>query len=229
MFNTSTPYMNQFFRATSAIGLPAFIGSAILTLIIIFITQLKTPHTLAKNTTTYLLGTCVGLFIAGFESLTNLLLPSLQPTWANYSALGTYLPINAAVNGFAMQYIMLTLLILLLCAVVDHGTKHWQQRKLPFVFLFILFGLMLNGLLSLNDISTWLITGTVMGSVLCILYHVIIRFDHAIIPLATGSYLILRAIQQGAFNAYPGAIPVACINIVIVGLLGTVWFKRLNR
>ncbi len=229
MFNTSSPYMNQFFQATSAISLRAFIASAILTLMIIFITQLKTPYTLAKNITTYLLGICVGLYIAGFESLAHWLLPSLQPTWANYSALGTYLPINAAVNGFVMQYIILTLLILLLCAIADYGTKHWQQRRLPFAFLFVLFGLILNGLLSLNDISTWLITGSVMGSILCILYHMIIRFDHAIIPLATGSYLILHAIQQGAFNAYPGAILVACTNIVVVGLLGTVWFKRLNR
>ena len=228
MFNTSAPFINQVIQVIGAVGLQAFIGAAVLALMITFITQLKTPRTLAKNTTTYLLGTCVGLFIAGLESLTHWSLPSLQPTWANYSALGTYLPVNAAINGFVMQYIVLTLLILLLCAVVDYGTQHWQQRRLPFAFLFVLFGLMLNGILSLNDISTWLITGSVMGSVLCILYHVIIRFDHAIIPLATGSYLILHAIQQGAFNAYPGAIFVACTNIIVVGFLGTVWFRKLN-
>ena len=229
LFNTSAPFLNQAFQMITAIGLQHLILAALLALTFTFIADFRTPRKLAKTQMTYILGIGVGTFVAGFNALAHRLFPSTQPLWANYTALGTYLPLNAVINNFAFQYVSLTLVFLLCCAIIDQVTSHWHKRQFIALLLFIIFGLTLSGIASLNDISIWLFSGSAIGVMLFSVYHLIIRFDHALIPIVTGSYMILQAIQQGLFSAYPGTMLTATANIAVTTLLAIFWFKRLNR
>ena len=229
LFNTSAPFLNQAFQMLSGIGLYSLVTAASYALTLTFITAFRTSHKLAKTNLVYLFGISIGTFVAGLAALGHRLLPATQPLWANYSALGTYLPINSAINIFVIQFLVLTMLLLLFCAIIDYLTHHWQQRQFIALLLFVSFGLMMTGIISLNDISTWLISGSIIGAALFGLYHFVIRFDHALVPLATGSYLILRAAQQGMFNAYPGSITATAVNVIVVGILAVVWFRQLNK
>ena len=229
LFNTSEPFANQLFKIGTSIGFGALFTASALSLLLTFITSYHTPFTLAKTRFTYLIGIAIGTIIAGIQSIILIFIPTTTPLWANYITLNTFSPLIANVLSAIMAFIMLTVLLLLFCGIIDYGTYHWQRRKVPFATLFVFFGLLLNGLVAINDITIWITTGFIIGFALLIVYHCIIRFDHALLPLATGSYLLLQAIQQGAFNAYPGAIFATGTTVIIIGLLSFCWFKHLNK
>ena len=228
-FNTSAPFTNQLFQTFSALIFISFIQASIISLLVAAITILKTNTTLPKTSTTYLIGISIGLFITGAQALLFFLLPSAGPLWADYSALGTFLPAYTVIVGLVTSYITSTLLYLIFCTIVDYGTNHWQKRQWHFSLLFILFGLSIYGVRTLNNLSNWFIIGTVMGSIIAFAYYFIIRFDRKLIPLIIGTVFILYITQQAIFNAYPQAIIAYLISALIIIILSLNWFNRLNR
>ena len=228
-FNTTAPVTNQLFQTFSALILMVFIRASAISFLIAAITMVKPIITLPKIGMTYLIGINIGLFIAGAHALVDYLLPSTEPLWANYAALGTFSPAFAVIANLFITYITSTLLYLIFCALVDYGTNHWQKRQLLFSFLFILFGLLAYGLGTLNDLLNWFIMGTIMGSVVALSYYFVIRFDRALIPLITGTIFILYTIQQALFNAYPQAAIAHVIAALIIGIVSIYWFNRLQK
>ncbi len=228
-FNTTAPIANQLFQTFSALILMAFIRASAISFLIAAITMVKSTITLPKTGMTYLIGINSGLFIAGTQALLYYFLPSTQPLWADYSALGTFSPTFAVIANLFITYTTSTLLYLIFCALVDYGTNHWQKRQLLFSFLFILFGLLAYGLGALDDLLNWFIMGTVMGSIFALSYYFVIRFDRALIPLITGTIFILYTIQQALFNAYPQAAIAYILAAVTITIVSIYWFNRLTN
>jgi len=228
-FNTSAPFSNQLFQTFSALIFISFIKASIISLIVAAVTMFRTNTTLPQTRIAYPIGISIGLFITGTQALVRSLLPSTEPLWADYSALGTFLPAYTVIAHLVTFYITSTLLYLIFCTIVDYGTNHGQKRQWLFSFLFILFGLSVYGVKTLNNLLSWFIMGTVMGSIVAFIYYFVIRFDRKLIPLITGTVFILHIIQQATFNAYPQAIIAHIISALIIITLSIYWFNRLNR
>jgi len=228
-FNTSEPFANQLFQTFSALIFMSFVQASIISLIVTAITMFKTNTTLPKTNTTYLIGISIGLFITGAQSLVFFLLPSTGPLWADYSALGTFLPAYSVIIGLVIYYTTSTLLYLIFCTIVDYSTDHWQKRQWLFSFLFILFGLSIYGIRTLHNLSNWFIVGTVMGSLIAFVYYFVVRFDRKLIPLTTGTVFTLYITQQAIFNAYPQAAIAYLISALIIIVLSAYWFNCLSR
>jgi len=228
-FNTMAPIANQLFQTFSALIVMLFIRASVISLLVAAITMVKSTITLPQTSITYLIGMNVGLFIAGAHALIHYLLPPTEPLWADYTPLGTFSPAFAVIANLFITYVTSTLFYLISCALVDYGTNHWQKRQLLFSFIFILFGLLVYGLGTLNDLLNWFIIGTVMGSIIALSYYFVIRFDRALIPLITGTIFILYTIQQVLFNAYPQAAPAHVIAALIIAIVSIYWFNRLQK
>jgi hypothetical protein len=83
--------------------------------------------------------------------------------------------------------------------------------------------------ISIDALSLWPMVGTIIGLLLLAVYRFIIRYDYALIPLATSSFTILHVLQQGIFNAYPGAAFETGINISGIIIIASLWYWHINR
>ena len=229
LFNTSQPFYDQVFRlfGTHAIGI--LMRTASMALVIGFLNSFKITYKLAKQFSTYALGISLGIIAAALYAGIQQCVPSLEPHWADYTALRAWLPINAGINSTITVFIGLTLLCLLAFVTVSYVTDHGQKRHSLASMLLVLFGMILIGLRFPDNFILLLTAGLGMGIFFVIAYYIIVRFDHALIPLATGSYVILNAIQQGTFNAQPFALPIAIGSNIIIALLAWYWSRQLNQ
>jgi len=121
------------------------------------------------------------------------------------------------------HYIQLTISFSLLYMLVDIATVHWQKNRLFFTIVALLCGMAMVDLPSLKMLPFWLAAGAVIGKILLLLYEHIMQYDYALIPLATGSFIVLQLIQQGMFNAYPGAAIAAIVNVCTISALSALW------
>ncbi|MGB8366746.1 MAG: hypothetical protein WCD44_00140, partial [Candidatus Babeliales bacterium] len=209
--------------------LVTFIKASAFSFLIIAFATIKSLCRLPSTGMTYLIGISSGLFFAGIEKLLYYLLPSTQPLWADYNAIGTFFPFYAVITSLFFTYITTTIGCLIISSFVDYITNHEQKKQLLSSFLFVFLGIAIYGLGTFNNTLNWLVTGTIMGSIIALSYYVIIRFDRGLIPLITGTILILYTIQQAAFNAFPAAIIIYIIAAVIIAIASVYWFNCLQK
>ncbi len=228
-FNTTAPFTNQLFQMLSIIIFMSFIRAIGISLLIVAITGIKPSLTLQATGMTYLLGVSSGLVFAGTHALIHYLLPAPGPLWAEYNTLGTFSPLYAIIASFFINYATTTALCSVFFAFADYVTNYGKKQLVLFSFLFIVFGLIIYGLVPFNSLLNWLITGTVMGSIIALGYYSIVRFDRRLIPLITGTIFILNAIQQALFNAFPHAAISYILSAIIIAIISTYWFNRFHN
>src|SRR5207244_8719279 len=170
------------------------------------------------------IGICSGLFLAGIISAVQFLIPMDKPLWPDYEALTCLSPLLTHVISCVSQYVQLTMIFSLLCILIDTATRKWQKHCLFFTIFAAFCGMAMIDLPSFDMLSVWIIIGTMVGLVLLAMYRYVIRYDYALIPLATTSFTILHIIQQGIFNAYPGASIAACISACMIGTVSALWY-----
>ena len=127
-------------------------------------------------------------------------------------------------------FIETTAIFMALIIACDIFTKGWQQRKIPFIGLSLLLGIVFMGhnITSLT-ISSCLGAGILLGILFCIAYIYILRFDKITLPCAIGSYMILTLIQKTIFNAYPGAFVGGILSIItLIGIM-VLWIWILQK
>jgi hypothetical protein len=174
-----------------------------------------------------LIGLASGIVIKSFYSLSSFLIPSLFPTWADYSSADSYFPILGELLSALKTFIKETLLLLLVIISIDRLSKGWTCRKILSITLMIIFWLALTAV-SKDNIFLWLIRGLFAGSLLTIFYVFIFRFHFAIIPFTTATMLSLNLLQDSFYNAYPLAIPGIIVSIIFINLVSFYWYKQLS-
>ena len=227
-FNTNIPFSNQLFQVITMLflitGLTAIFFASILT----YLLSQKKISQLPNNWLTINVGMCVGLFFAGVLAIAQKIVPLNMPLWPSYDALRCSLPLVSSLLTAITAYVQLTTVFSLLFLIIDTATKQWKIHRLFFTILAILCGMAMSNV-SVDALFTWPIVGTIIGLLLITVYQFIIRYDYALIPLATSSFTILSLVQQGMFSAYPGATFEAGINICVVGMLAALWYWYLNK
>ncbi|HZW60758.1 MAG TPA: type II CAAX endopeptidase family protein [Candidatus Babeliales bacterium] len=228
-FNTMQPYYNQLFKAIGTTIIQLILKIALFGSIAVLVTSWKTSTALPKSWATIITGLNCGLFVSGALALLYYFDPIIKPEWAQYAALGAYLPTLAVITIYTLKWILLTLALLLLFAAIDQLNFHGKEHAFSSSLLMLITGIILIGSYSTDSILFWLIAGSITGLVLLLIYYWIIRYDHSLIPLATGSYILTVLAQQGAFCAFPAIIPGAIMATVIIGSLSLGWFYLLNK
>jgi len=227
--NTSEPFYHQIFMYYSHDAIEFFKGAASFSLILAGINSWRLPYK-ALNNATYLYGINLGVCIAGIYALIQKLAPSLEPIWAKYQALGSYLPWLYVITDTILNYIPLICNIMLLYIIIDLITNHWRRRKVLGYLLFIFGGILINSSLhSIENILFWIISGTIIGIIFAGIYISIARYDRTIVPIMTGTFIISLLAQQIIFNAYPHAILGNVVGIIIVILLSYAWAHKLQQ
>jgi len=189
----------------------------------------KEKYKLPKQPSTVLTGISVGIIYTTLTIIAQKIVPSMQPLWPDYAPLNSFMPLVTSPILYIFSYIRTTIFCIITCLIINRATNYWKTYKPFFSIYFLFFALNMVDLQTLDTLPLWLAVGVIMGCILLMLYRYVIRYDSALIPLATGSFFIAHSIQQGIFNAYPGAHSAALINIGIITCLSGVWFKNMNK
>ena len=183
---------------------------------------------LGTNISTIITGYGAGIIVAAFYVLAEEILPYIQPLWPNYAPLSTSIPLIGAVTQTVLEYIKTTAYYLFATILVNQATHHWHKNKLFFTLFFIASGFSLQ-LQSLDELPLWIALSVAIGLVMMFLYIHLIRYNNTLIPLMIAAVAVTDCIQQGIFNAYPGAWLAAVVNVCVIMGVSFVWFRKLNN
>lgn len=225
-FSTAEPLTNQTLAEIGGSLVGTLFVSIGFALLVGFVQSWRSQQARMESFQAVGLGISLGSLAAGLLSLTALFAPSLAPVWAEYDAVGSYLPVLSAGLDPVEQYVMLTALALFLFTAVDRFTHGWTQRRGLFSIGLILLGLVVTGVTT-DSLLFWVPSGLLMGVVLLLVYQLVFRFHVALIPLAMVAVAILGTLRQGLLRAYPTAMSGAAVAIVLTGLLAFYWYRQL--
>ncbi len=227
-FNTSQPFQDQFLRAFGSGFLKAFAVAAALALVIAYINRYLVPTRLERSPRNAILGLSIGALFAAAQAIIKAVLPSLKPLWAQYEAIVAW---NSSLDGIAtniISMITLTLLAMLIFVIIDRVSQHGTQKIPLLIGASMVIGFALSGLRAADDPILLMVFGISWGMLIWSTYLTVLRYDTALIPLATAAYLTLQFGQQMMYHAFPGAISINAISIIIVLLISWWWYKSAN-
>ncbi|MCX5921818.1 MAG: type II CAAX endopeptidase family protein [Candidatus Dependentiae bacterium] len=219
---TSEPFYNQIFNLVGMASIGMLFRAGSLGILLTYINAWQKPYHHLSHSLALIAGISTGAFATGIYTALQKHAPSLKPIWADYTALPTHSTLIGILIHWLTSYIALTAALLIVCIIIDHLSDYWHNNKVACASIFILFGVMMNDITHIENISHWLISGALMGLVLLITYAIIVRYDNTVVPIAAGTFIISLALQQAAFNAYPMAYEgnlLACIMIIAFMLL----------
>ena len=222
VFNTSEPLTNQLFQSITALIIGVLLKAIFYAGILSYVMSYKKSHQLPADWLTIIIGICTGFFATGIYAIMQSVVPANMPLWPHYESLGYAIPLLGSLTGAILYYAQLTITFSLLFMLIDTLTQHLTL----FAVFTALCGMLMMNLSSLDVLGIWIIDGALFGWVLLAMYRYVIRYDYALIPLATSSFVILQIAQQGIFNAYPGAIMNAIVSVCTVGMVTALIFKQ---
>ncbi|MGD9900496.1 MAG: CPBP family glutamic-type intramembrane protease [Calditrichaceae bacterium] len=228
-FSTSEPYFNQMILAIVmpimlilfiAAG-PAFIGG--------FAQRWKRPGKDNGSFALILSGIAIGMLFAGLlSSAGSFTGPVLKPVWAEYIFIAGSVPLLGAALQPIVGYMIITALLLFVFTAVDRFSDGWSVKKTLSAAALFLFGFIYSGF-AIDNLNLWMAMGIISGLYFIIMYIAVFRFQPAIIPLMSGTIMILGSVKQGVFNAAPGALPGAVLSALILAVISVIWFRRLLK
>jgi hypothetical protein len=228
-FNTSLPLANQLFQTITGLIISSLMKIVGYAAAISYVMSHKRSHQLPHTWLTAMLGISSGLFVSGIYATVQLLVPAHMPLWPHYESLSYTVPLLASLTHAISHYAQLTIACSLFFILIDTATQAWQKNCLLLTGLMTVYGMLAIHLPSLDMIGIWIIAGALFGWTLLAMYRYIIRYDYALISVATSGPTLLYIAQQGIFNAYPGACIYACINACAVVFISTLWYWYVSK
>ena len=228
-FNTSQPFYDQIFRSFTIAPIFLTLRAAALAVMFGFVTQTYTRYRVASLWASIPTGMALGALLAGMQSIIISVIPPLEPLWANFTPMRFLLPFTAGVNSMILNYFSLTILLLLCIICMNKITHYGQQRILLGAFISLLAGYIGAGLLFADNLSLFGASGFFFALLFYGSYYALLRFDRAIIPITTATYLILENVQEFFFNGYPAAALVTISSSIVLALIALIWAKKLQK
>lgn len=228
-FNTSIPLKDQLFQLIIGLGVSILVRAPLFGILISYVMSYTHRSSSTRAITNIGAGIGAGFLVAGALTFAHKIVASHLPLWPQYDILGYSVPLLGSLSSIIIQYAMLTSGLSLLCILIDTTTAHWHKHRIIGIFIALLYSLTMISLPSLKMIPLWILMGTGIGLLFVALYHYIVRYNYALIPLATASFMMLQVIQQGIFNAYSEAMLSAVVSICAVIIASGIWYGYLTR
>jgi len=231
-FNTQEPFSYQLIRLLGPVSLGLLIKAAMLSSAAVFIATWRPAYRMRKNGFLFAAGLSVGALWAGSQSLLKVIIPRSRSFWADYSALGTYVPLFSNVVSSVMHHIEGSIVLALLFILLSHCTSRLSQphyKRLLALAFSLFFGFVLvGGPQPIDSIAYFVASGIVIGLMTTGAYIALMQYDYALILAVTAGYRVLRLIQQAALGAYPFASAGALISTAIIITITWGWYVRVN-
>jgi hypothetical protein len=174
-------------------------------------------------------GYSVGLLLAGLVAGLTFLKPVDAPFWSEYDALSNYLPFLATAIDPISDYVVQTVLFLLVFGAAVHFSHGWTRRQWLMGGLLILFGCITGGEVMLQHWGYWLISALVRGLIFLAVFLWILRTRLSLIPLVFAVSALLTSLRYGLIGAYPQALPGSILALVLILGLSLYWHWELKR
>ncbi|MBI2149765.1 MAG: hypothetical protein HYU27_04065 [Acidobacteria bacterium] len=160
------------------------------------------------------IGASLGAAMAGAASLARQALPSLSPAWGNFGAASTWAPAAGAALSPLNSFFIQTLLLSLVLYVLARKGRGWP--------LLIIAGMLFAGL-SIENLTSWLILGATMGTVLAAAHALVLKYQPGVIIPAMATLAVLSTIRDGIQRAYPLALAGAIAGALLVVIAVRIW------
>ena len=223
-FSTSRPFFHQVFASLAFPLLGGLFLASGPALIMGFIHSLKRNQKCENKFKYILLAIFPAFLISGmYALLEHFFRPSLQPPWSDSNIASNLIPALGIAFSQLPNYIIDTIIALLLFIAMDRFSDGWTKKKFLTSFLFITTVFLIHGN-NANSPGYWIIYGIISSIVYFILYLYVLRYQLSLIPLIMSIIVILDMIQNAIFNPYPHIIPGTVIGIVLILTMGVTWF-----
>ena len=230
-FSTSKPWNDQVFQEIGSTALfILFIG-------LFYAVMAGATHNLV-HTKIYLngdknplKGLYIGLFLAGLLALVNTFFPSRGPLFGSWGALAMQVPVLHEIISPLGDFIILTLIVLVAVIGISALTKNWSMRRELAAAYIVILGLAKvsgNGS-ALEVLSLWLACGVVLGAVFIMIYRDLLRMNPAIIPITTGTLVVLGLLENGLLGLHPSALIGSLLGCAAVSAVAYIWYLELLK
>ena len=231
-FNTAAPISHQAFKTLGmSVVYYAFLA-AVFSCIANLIVASHSKHTSKKTVIAWLVGLIAGIAVAGIDlSAFSLLINYAQPMWADFSPMGSYIPVASATN-YLISWLFLSCAITLIMGAAEYLCRHLHTNRslLGIVVALILIISNANRTMSVTTpLVLWLVLQIACVAAFLVLYEWYLRYDYALIGVALAAAYCVALIQQAFFNVYPFAPITSLLGIAILLVASWYWFKFANR
>ena len=227
-FSTAQPYPIQMFVLVGA-GILAMVLQAAAMGLVAGLVHQWCPEDKPGRGSAWLIGLSLGAVAAGVLAFAASLNPLLAPKWADFDPLNTFAPLLAVLAGPVSGYFTQSIMALFVFAGLNRLSRNWTRRRIPCGILLFLFGFVISGGGAIETIPSWLIRGAIAGCLLLAGSALVLRYSARPLLIAVGVFLILGILKQGAYAAYPLALPGSVAAAVLMGLAVWFWHRRLVK
>ncbi len=226
MFVTAAPWMHQSLIAIIFSALGAVVVGVTLGMVNGYIraTRLSIDNQSVKPVAA--LG--AGVLIVAAATVVHSFAPSLSPTWARYSALGSRWPILDIALGSIVTLFVMGTAFLIIFSVADRFTHAWSRRKIITAVIIFVLGFVLTDVSASGTIAFWLLNGAVKGVLLLLSFVLIFRHRLSLTPLIYLPVLVLKDVKHFVLDAYPGAQIGSVSSIAILIVVTLFWIKWMS-
>ena len=214
--NTTEPYANQVFKTYAMLMLQFLLQAIVFSGLLSLMLQAKQRYTYASLKTSLAVGTVSGLVLAAAWTALAYFKPSIAPLWGYYNTLGTAFPYLGFINTHVLKYLQYTAVFAFGSLILNYITDCGKKFLACAVALCIIGGLTFAGFESIELISFWLISGTVFGALIFLLWYYLLRFSVETVPVTLAICFSLAILQQMFFNVLPGIIGTGIICIACI-------------
>lgn len=228
-FSTAQPYTTQVMTSIgfSAVGWIVIIMALGLLAGMIHRWNLPASDELSQNTGK-LISTAAfpTLTVIGILALLSSFAPQSTPDWGNAGMAGASIPLIAGSLSPMIGYISTTLLLILVFGTVHHLTNGWQKRQFIFGALLFLAGFVFAAN-SVENIASFLMTGTIAGVLFILFYTFILRYHTALVILMAAIYFIFIGSGSIVNPMFPGEGISWILSSLLIGSVAWFWHGSL--
>jgi hypothetical protein len=174
-------------------------------------------------------GTGLGVAIAGLVAVASRALPASQPFWPSFESAAALLPTTATALDPVSGWLVGTVFVLLVYAIVDAVSRGWSQQRLVMTGALLLTGFVVAGAGGIETIPRWLAEGVLTGIVIAVAYVTVFRRHMALLPLVAAAMSTTGVIREGVIGAYPGALGGSIVAGFLLLALGAGWMALMTR
>jgi membrane protease YdiL (CAAX protease family) len=174
-------------------------------------------------------GTGVGVAIAGLVAVASRVLPPAQPFWPSFDSAAALLPMTATALDPISGWVVATVFVLLVYAMVDAVSRGWSQKRFVMTGALLLTGLVVAGADGVETTPRWLAEGVLTGTVFAVAYVAVFRRQMALVPLVAAAMSATWVIREGVIGAYPGALGGSIVAGILLLVLGVGWMALMTR
>ena len=165
-------------------------------------------------------GLALGLIAAAAIAAASRVSQPLAPAWPDYDPADTLIPLLAIFSGLLKGYLFIGVMGTFLFALLNRWGAGWTRRKPWTIGIVLALGFAFAGI-SPESLTSWLIGGLLAAPFLLAAYLLVFRHHPSAAMLSFAAMGLLGSVTRIVHNAFPGAITLGILEMVVVA--GGAW------